>query len=614
MTKRAILFLLLAATLAQAQPATESADILERIPSNVLACGVIPNLQQGLAQADELFEEFNSHWLLGPVLPDSTLPLLSKLLADADMKTDLSTRRGAALVLVPPESVGFDIEQMIAWELAPLTGNRPDDPPTPRWPLVALLPGGQVTDLWPRAEPRREGPNEVFAYRGLELHARRLDEHYLMVSPTPRALDALENPVQSLLQTLAPKHRRLMEQSAVSLHANMHEVAPLADEVLKTVDKRISQAMGKQPGYYAMPAVMIQKSLPFLRYPLTHQEAWTAGIELRREGAILQQLTSWKPESPTGRKLLAYQRPQSPLMDRIAGVNRVVAMGNHNLPSHTESMGSLFNMYFEAVRTALLMASDDSGLQEETLLEIRRLASSLYGRVGQSQIVFGSPDSGQAVYTLAASLKVDDAQAFGKELSRLVEVFDELAGQLVASGNGPDRRIRFVYRSTGETVEGEEVFEITPLHPNLEDLQPESREALEATLGEPRIRLLFLAPDQQSVLLWMGGTVEVARDLLQSNPDRPAVLHEKDMARALEFLPEEPAALTLLDFRKGFNLIHANLKRHDPAHSVPEIGITCTVPVAIASKAEEDATVRHVAFVPARLLRDFAILALTGNL
>ncbi len=614
MTRRAMLFLVLSAALAQAQPASESHSVLERIPSSALACGVIPDLQRSTGQADDLFQEFNSHWLLGPVLPDSTLPLLGKLLADADMQANLSTDRGAALVLVPPDSVGFDINHMLAWELAPLTGIKPSQPSTARWPLVALLPGGQVRDLWPGAGPRREGPNEVFTYGGLELHARRLDEHYLMVSPTPRALDALEHSAGNLSQTLAPDHRRLMEQSAVSLHVNMHAVAPLAEEALDTVDRLISQAMGTDPGYYAMQAVMIQKALPFLRYRLTHQEAWTVGIQLRRQGAILQQLTSWKPQSPTGKKLLNYQTPSSPLMDRIAGMNRVVSMGNHDLPSHTESMGSLFNMYFEAVRTALLMASDDSGLREETLLEIRRLASSLYGRVRQSQIAFGSPDSPEAVYTLAASLKVDDAEAFGRELSRLVRVFDELAGQLVASDNRPDRRVSFVYRSTGEMIEGKEVFEITPLHPNLENLQPESRKALEAALGEPRIGLWFLAPDRQTVLLWMGGTLEAGRNLLQNNPERPGIMQEAGVARALEFLPEKPAALTLLDFREGFNLIHANLKRHDPSHEVPEIGITCTVPVAVASKAEANATVRHVAFIPARLLRDFAILALTGNL
>jgi hypothetical protein len=78
-------------------------------------------------------------------------------------------------------------------------------------------------------------------------------------------------------------------------------------------------------------------------------------------------------------------------------------------------------------------------------------------------------------------------------------------------------------------------------------------------------------------------------------------------------LPDKPAAVILINLKNGFDLVQANLRRLDESHEPPALRITCPIPVAIGSTVEPGSTVRQVAYIPTRLLRDLALIALTSR-
>lgn len=607
------ILLVLSGTLWAQEPAPSN-SVLERIPASCMGCVVVPDLQQSQAQSDALLAGFRDNFLLRSLLPSDSREIFQDLLSKAQMRVDLDRPLGAALIVPDPQAVGLSLRNWVRWKLAWLTGDWPRRKLQTPLPLVALLPASRVADIWPEVKTRSQDGLEVFEYRGLTLRAARIDAHYLALSPEPKAIEALRGPRTSLAKDLSPAHRQLILGAAVAVHVRMQNLVSPAREVLDTVDASLDQAMLAAPGYFVMQAVMVQKALPFLRERFTQQKAWTAGLGLSRAGLHVEALSSWDPASPTGRALQQYRTPQEPLLEDLGQLDWVLVMGNHDLPSHTQAMGSIFNLYFEMLRTALLMASDESNVRDETLQKIRQLASGLYQRIDRSQVVFGSPDRDSGVYTLAAVLDVDDAESFQGDLGHLTSTFDDLAGQLLSRRPDHRPRVRFVQRPTQVSIDGRELREIAALHPDLEQLEPDARRMLQATLGEDRIRLLCVAADDQTVVLSLGGGVETARRLVRGARS-PSPLTERPKVReALGHLPDGLAALTLLDLKSGFELVHANLKKHDPRREKPEIGIRCDIPIALGSKVQEPATVRQVFFVPADLLRDLALLGWTSFL
>jgi hypothetical protein len=356
---------------------------------------------------------------------------------------------------------------------------------------------------------------------------------------------------------------------------------------------------------------MVQKALPVLRGRLTTQQAWTFALRLTGQGAISEQLTTWKPDSPVGRKLADYRIPDKPLLDRIGPLKYMLAMGNHDLPSHTEAMASLFSLYFEMGRTALLMASDNGAVRDETLAQLRTNASAFYRRIRQSQTVVAQHPEEPGAYMAAASLRVDDAQAFSRDLASLVETFDTLTGQVLAETRGNGGRERFVYEPAAGQVMGREFDQIRPVHS--EPMEAEHREALEAILGEPRIRMLLAREDQRTIVLTFGGGQAAMGAMLAGARAETSIADNPDTRRALDQLPDNLAAVILINLKNGYELVQANLRRLDESHEPPAAGITCPVPVAIGSTVEAGSTVRQVMFVPARLLRDLALIALTSR-
>ena len=610
-SRRVAATLLVLAATATAARAQRGDDILQRVPASALACVCVTDISQILSQSDALLSGLRSSFIARALLPETARGFLTDALGRYQLRADWQSPRGAALILLEPEQVGFDLERMIRWRLARLTGEMPVVAPGKALPIVAVLPGKKITDIWPDAKVRSVDGWQRFQAHGLILSAIRLDEHYLAVSPTPAALAAVRGPRRTLGQTMLPRHRELLSSSALALHVNMRNVAPVADRALGTVDQLLSQAMGTDPAYYVMRAVMVQKALPFLRGRLTTQEAWTFGLRLTRDGALAEQLTTWKPDSRVGRKLADYRVPDKPLLDRLGPLKYMLAMGNHDLPSHTEALASLFGLYFEMGRTALLMASDRGVVRGETLTRLRSNASAFYQRIEQSQAVVAQHPEIPGAYVAGASLRVDDAQGFSRDLASLVAAFDTLTGQVLAETRGNEHGRTFVYESSAGQVLGQDFDQIRPVHP--EPMEDEHRQALQAILGEPRIRMLLATPDQRTVVLTVGGGPGAMRAMLEPAGPGASIGDDPHTREALDQLPHNLAAVILIHVRNGFELVQANLKRLDESHQPPALGITCPIPVAIGSTVEQGTTVRQVAFVPTRLLRDLALIAFTSR-
>jgi hypothetical protein len=547
--------------------------VLQHIPADAVCYLVVNDIGATMARVDGYMVAVGLNELIGPMMPNGAMEAFK---AAAMLGEGFNPAGGFAAVLLDGEKFGVDLVDLMGRSQTSQPASQPASQPQSQEskvvPFVLLIPGSSVQAVFSNYEITEVGKYAQVALRMGPMLATQLGG-YVCLAPSAEILDAVVAESGTGPTTApSPERDELLARADIAVHANMAKVAPLLDKIMAKAQEDISKHTAKEvfKSTWAM-------YMGFYQQMYSQMTELDVAARFTPTGLVLEGLAGFKADSPIGRSVAAFQPSGQNLLDRLADLSYVLAVG---------SAGSLVsgeqdqNVAADMTDKVLAMAPF-SEMDEQSKADLKAVFTGLSAQQGNGvQMVIGGAPEGSGVFGASMVIRCKDSAAV-KELllsaAPLIETViktaahkEQLPFQIAVS-----RGLATVDDLAVDAVE-------IVLDPN--EMSEQDRAKLALAVGEEAIRFRLVAVDPQTVVITFGGAQPYLAEALKvAKAGDGAILSDPSVADALAVMPQNPNAIALLNVGNLFEVIGKALRTLEDPNAALPFRLTSKVPVAFGS-------------------------------
>jgi len=541
--------------------------VLSHVPAGTLGFVVINNLQSSTANLEVFLRKIGLAEMAG--LQETPGVLLDMLQGGAGLGEGFNPNGGLAVVMLDPQQFDVDLPAMMG---GPSAATAPTTAPArqPKLPLVVFVPGTSIEEVFGNYElGEAEGCTTIMLPPG-PMAARMLGG-YVLLSPNPKALDAVIEAEKKAAAELNDKQLELLGSSNIAFHVNMKVAGPIIIKMFKAIEGQLGRQMAAQ----ASMKDLMSFYMSFYRDMISQTDSATVTGRFVETGLVFEEVVAFSPESTFGKAMAITEASGRPLLDHLPNLPYVLAAGGAGQAPADEAR-KLTNDMLEKVLESALLAK----LPEETKVLIRKIFTVSNEQVQGSQLVIGGAPEGSGLFGLAYVIQCKDAEVVKALSADECIAANEVIKALVESEE--TRKLSIEYVKDAELVGDIPVDAITIRHTKIEEMSPEDRAELSTLLGDQDVRIRVAAPDENTVVVTFGGAKAfLAEALKTAGKGGGTILTGEGVAEAMKYMPKNPTSLTLLNIGNLFEVIANGTKVMKPDAPPLPFNITCKTPIAI---------------------------------
>jgi hypothetical protein len=549
------------------------------------------------------------------MMPNGVLDMIVK---QAKLGEGFTGKGDVAIAMLNPKSVGMDFAKLVEEQMdASMAGPQQNPPKEVKLPFVVVLPGKSIESVFPKKtfqNTKKGAFTELTLPNGKVLAMEK--GKYVILSPNAKALTVVKESNAGVLKDLRSDHALETLKGEMAIHINMRVSGPIFNDIIKTFEAGIQKqkqmmAQGGMGGMGGMamimmgPMNMMEKILPVYRDMISQVDAVTMTGKFVPTGLVFRELATYKEGSEWAKKIDNYKPTDKDLLGKVPSHGWVLAGGSHELPGIRTATDLYLDMF-----DSMLAMSPAGGLGAYRP-KLSNVARDLTKEVDTMQFVIGSAAQGKGLFGMTCVMEGDSAKKITGVMETGTELIDELItkkfGQMNPSGAMP----KISYKEDNEKIEAGMLDVVDITHPELAGMSERERNEMKKVLGEDRIRFYVGKPDEQTVVVTMGGaTGQMAASLQAATAKKDSIMSSRWMTVPKQYLPKKPAMIMVFNGSNLYDLIISGTKKMNPMAELPAGRISCRTPVALAVELEKD-TARSVCYVPTKLIKDGIVLYLS---
>jgi hypothetical protein len=236
---------------------------------------------------------------------------------------------------------------------------------------------------------------------------------------------------------------------------------------------------------------------------------------------------------------------------------------------------------------------------------ITSLGQAFGEQVTTEQFVAGAPKE-KGVFGYGVVLECKDAakakELLPQQVDLITELFQKSIGGKITIADLSTLSIK--YEKNVETVDGLSVDAMVIDHKELQELDEEKKADLVAALGEEKVRLLVVQPNETTLVISIGGSTEFLSEMIKAAKGGGTISSDPGVVEALKNIPAERVMVWVLSPKNLFDTIQAGMKKMNKPSDLPE-GFTFqgTTPLAMSSTVKGN-TALGTLYVPATAIKD----------
>ncbi|MDY6913706.1 MAG: hypothetical protein SVT52_04535 [Planctomycetota bacterium] len=585
----AVVLVALAAAVALAQeaapmPMPKPEPIISHIPAGTMGFVVVNDVQATTEKVESFLKEIGLAPMLG--ISDETPGMVLAMLKGAAMLGEgFNAQGGFAAVMLDPQQFGVDLIQMMMPDMA---ATQPDE--KPKVPFVLFVPGTGVKEVFGNY-PCVEAENYTkVSLRMGEMFAAKCGG-YVILSPTPKALDAVLQAEQKAATELTGDEAELLVRSDIGAWVNMKTVAPIYSTMLDKFQEQMAR-----PGMMGPPK-FLASVFPFYKTMIAQMQSVAVGGRFVETGLVFEEAITFLPDSNFAKAMAeAKTSTAKELLNRLPNLPYVLAFGAVGNTSEQEKEMT------DELLDKLLADESMAEVPEETKAKIKELAIGFNEQVTGAQLVGGGAPEGSGLFGLAYVIQCKDAETVKGMLADSAAVTETLIKSLVDDEDAQQLKISYI--EAADTAGEAQVDAISITHPELAEMDEEDKAEMKKVLGEDGVRLLIAAADENAVVVTFGGSQAFMAEALKTAAGGGTIPAGEELAEALKYMPDKPTGIMLLNVGNLFDVILKGTRvMQDNEEAMLPIQITTKTPIAIGAGVQANA-VRVVAYVPNKLIQE----------
>ena len=541
---------------------------MDQLPAGALGYIVVNNVKATTGNVEKFLGTIGLGDMLGEDMPGGLVQMIQGM---ARLGEGFNPNGGAAAVMLDPEQFGVDLVQMIMGQ-----GRKPEGAPAeqPKLPFVIIVPGTGVKEVFGMYETAPAGRYTEVKLRMGKMFAAD-SGGYVLLSPTPKALDAILAANKKAASELPAEQRALLSRADLGMHINMKVVAPIFNKFTAMIEQQIAgmQQMQQQMAEEGQPmpptpdmqiAGLVAPVMGFYRELISQMESVTAGVRLAQSGIVVEEMASFVPDSALGRMMAAYGVSDKPPLNRLPNLPYVLAMGA--LIPEGEAKQQIVKLSQDMLEKILALPAL-AKLSDETKAKTRKLVADYNNQVTGVQIVAGGAPEGSGVFGLSIVLQCKDAATLRGLLAEEVALADEIIKTLI---QGPEaQQLKLTYDRSIDSIGDGAVDSITVSHPELLELDEDERAEMTKIIGEDKIRFLVASADDKTVVVTFGGGKAFLAEALKAGKGGGTILTAAQTEQAMTLMPKNCSVLMLINVGNLFDVITTAMKVIDPDEVLP---------------------------------------------
>lgn len=563
--------------------------ILDCIPAGSSFC-VTKSLSGSIDSAEIFLTDIG----LGPMLgigvsrPEDGKQRHSVLMAqfkkEMNLGSGLDGEGAAAAVMVNPKTAGPDFVKQIE--------------ATRMQELFALVLPGTLEKMFANEKIGKEGRLTTIGGRFSTTYAAQKGP-FVIHSPFKRAVNAILDSDKSVAGELSVDQIAMISGGELTAHLNIGSCRPLIDELVEglagnppaNTAVRLNEAAAPAPSMYVKMAQGLIGQI----------DSATIGVKLGPDGLNIDSICTARPGSVAEKVFEAEseREPGSNPLDSLPSQPYVAAFGIDGWLDNPD-------LYDAMTEACLAMMGPDSlcKTDEKTLARLGELCRQFKGEVTGVQVVVGGAPVGKGAVGLSYVMKCRDSAKCRAVVSESVEIADKMLSGMEMPPGTP--KIAMNYAANAENIGNLSIdaMEITLSGMPAGDAEDLPR-LMKKLLGEEKIRLLTAAPDANTLVMNLGGSVDGLIRVLKVAGGTGPIPSDPETKLAMRSLPGKPSVVALFNVHNltsvTRDVIEAFGAGSKTVNTVPNI--ECKTPVAFGLKAR-GATIRTTVHAPKPLIEE----------
>lgn len=561
-----------------------AADVLQRIPANTVAFVVVPNLGSASSKVDQFIADIG----LQDMVPGSVLELAQQATQIAE---GLDEQGSLVALALTPSDYGWDLEQMISEEWSP------EGPP----PVALLIPGGDAEQLFAAYDPQEEDGYLVVEFGGEPMYARAADG-YTVLATMPEVVDAVLEPAGNVTDRLGEHHAEILGGADLAVWIDVEALQPAISAIMDKAQEEIEagRESGRISGDEEAGAALAQSMLDTYREILEQIDGVTMALRLTRDGVVVESYSSFGEDTVMGRLLAAMQPGGEPLLNKLPNLPYVLALGAQVAPEDDDAAQQLAQtreQFLADLMNSEALAAIPQAARDQAEAALNTLGEQITG----VQMYAGGSARGAGVFGVSCVMSVRDAGTAMGAIGQLAQAGQTAVTELA----GDDEAFAMTYTRAVADVGDVEADGIVITFAEMEQMSPQERQMMGRVLGETRIVFYVVPVDDNTVVVTFGGGPEFLAEAVSAAAEGTPMMDDEAIARALEPLPDNPVAVTVISPQNLLDVIRAGFETLDQEMppELERIELTTDTPVA-AVRAIRGTGAHGALFIPTQLVAD----------
>lgn len=582
------LAVLMSASPLQAAAPAPAENVLTRVPASAVAVVVVRNVGETGARVDQFLRDIG----VGEMLPGGVLAMLkTQLLIDAGFNDN----GGLALMAIDPAKYGWDIPALLTDESDAL----PDAPP----PLAMLVPGDDPERLLANYNPVKEGNYVRVVMDGgaWDLYAKRLGG-YTVLAPSTQLIDAVVDSDKPATAKIPKAHQETLAKLDLGVYLDWKALAPIYNAAMERTAKQM-QDLTEDP-YAPSEAKAILNlyagMLPLFKDMVMQMEAESLGVRIAKTAVLVEEHTTWLPDSLMGKAMASTQTPAGALLSKLPALPYVLAIGCKNAePADPVLKAQMRQMGLDLLDK--MLASEALGkVPPQTRERLRMAAVVLDEQTVGMQMYGGGSTGGSGLFGLSIVLDVKDAATAKAALAELTDVTQAFIRALVGEDAA---EFSMTYTAAAAQVGEMPVDAIKINFPELAKMDDEERQEMIKALGSDQLALYVAEAGPKTLVVTFGGGTPFLGQAVKAAQSPKPMESDPEVAKVMAELPKNPMAVILFNPANLLDVINSGIQTMGGGDDNPLAGMVMQTrtPVALGASVADDG-VRSTLYVPTALI------------
>ncbi len=558
-----------------------ASPILKMIPADSLGYVVVNNVNGLFTEADAYIKQIGLAELAGQEMPQGVLAAARKAL---NLGEGLDANGGAAFVLLDPAPLGLNLISMLL--PASSSASAPSLPPVP---YVVILPAGGLKPLLGAFEIEESKPYARVAMPTGDLYADARGG-YILLSPTPKALDAMAAAKRTADLELSPAELKLASSSAAAAMLNCRVAAPMAQKVVNALNLMAlaAKATDTRPPAELRTYLEFRQNIAQLLKAVNQMDRLLMAVQRKDAGLAGQLVIRYLPDTPAAKAVAAAGAMQpKPLLGGVRGGPYILAMDFANLrePEPQTMLAQL--------EAALQGAKQlKPARRDEAMAQLTKILQEVEG---VQLLMAPGDDDAQGTIGITAVIRCQDSSRLQAMLAQSAPLADRIRREMLA----PDMDANeFAIRcAAGSLKIGDVQADVISV-----ECPADEQAMFKAMFGPHGLTALMAPAGKNTLVISLGGGVAgMTRALAAARSGDGKLLSTPEARQCLQHLGKNMQAVCLMNMSVYGEAINKTMVRLTGKEALATL--QCKVPMGLAISIEDDASILSF-YLPTELMRE----------